>query len=330
MNRFERAREFRKFIRTRKRVLVQTHDYPDPDAIAGAFGLCRLIERYGGQSGVVYNGVISRAITSEMVNVLKIPIIPAAGIPADRKTEILVVDTRINNTNLTRLNARYIGEIDHHEINGKTPRGLFADLRPEYGSCSTIVGEYYKYLKVPMPTNVATALSIGLNTDTLRLLRNVSRYDVEGYYDLYLQSDKSFLQYALLNNTELSDLPVFNRAIEKLTVDKQSFMAYTDLGSMKNSTLTAIIGDFMLALKEVSVMLTVSWDRSSIYLSVRSESETLPADAVVQAVTAAGGSGGGHKSMAAGFVPIGEAGRVQDLKRIRELFFNLKGEAAEA
>lgn len=322
MNRVERARELRKFIKKRERVLIQTHDYPDPDAIAAAFGLCYLVEHYGGTSGVIYHGVINRAITAEMVNVLKIPIIPAAGVLSDSSDEVIVVDTRIAATNLTRLAARYIGEVDHHQGGESPGADIFHDIRPEYGSCSTIVGEYFHILRVRMPQNVATALSIGLNTDTQRLLRNVSRYDVAGYYYLYRQSDQAFLQYVLLNNIEMADLPVFVAAINNLVVDKKSFMAYTDIGEIKSGALAAIVGDFILTIKEVNVVLTACWDQERLYLSVRSEAERLPADRVIRALTRDGGTGGGHRSMAAGFIPV-TAGRQKLLAAVRKEYFLL-------
>ena len=42
------------------RVLIQTHNCPDPDAMASAFGLQFLLERFGIKSVLVYDGVISK------------------------------------------------------------------------------------------------------------------------------------------------------------------------------------------------------------------------------------------------------------------------------
>jgi hypothetical protein len=57
-------------------------------------------------------------------------------------------------------------------------------------------------------------------------------------------------------------------------------MAYTDIGEIKSGALAAIVGDFILTIKEVNVVLTACWDRERLYLSFRSEAERLPDDQV--------------------------------------------------
>ena len=46
-----------------KRVFIQTHNFPDPDAIGSAFGLQRLLQRYSIQTKLCYDGKIDKLST---------------------------------------------------------------------------------------------------------------------------------------------------------------------------------------------------------------------------------------------------------------------------
>ena len=297
-----KAEAFRQFVLERKTFVLQTHDYPDPDAIAAAYGLSRLIGTLGGTAVICHRGAITRAITQEMISVLGIPILPAVLAPG-ADNAIIVVDGRIRNDNVTKFPGTYVGEIDHHPGQDCHTAHTFHDIRPHYGSTSSIVGEYYRDLDISLPRSVATALSIGLNTDTQRLLRGATVEDIEIYAWLFRRADRKYLQYVLGNNIERADLAWFSRAIANL--DLRGLFGLTDLAVMDNPALLAILCDFMLTVKEIGVMLAMAESSGRISLSIRSEDPDQPADALIQHLVAGLGSGGGHRSMAAGSCQIG-------------------------
>ena len=47
-------------------VYIQTHNFPDPDAIASVFGLQKLLELYGVESVLCYDGKIDKLSASKM------------------------------------------------------------------------------------------------------------------------------------------------------------------------------------------------------------------------------------------------------------------------
>lgn len=314
------AARFRNFITRQRDIILQTHDYPDPDAIASAYGLSMLVAELGGTAVICHTGSITRAITQEMISVLQIPILPAVLAPG-RENAILVVDGRIKNDNVTKFPGRYIGEIDHHPGEIAPDGDAYHDVRPHYGSTSSIVGEYWRDLALPIPQSVATALAIGLNTDTQRLLRGVTAEDIEIYAWLFRHADREYLQYVLNNNIERADFAWFSKAIANLEVRDRFGM--TDLGEMDNPALLAIICDFLLTAREINVMLAVARTGGRVLLSMRSESSQHAADRIVQYVTTGIGSGGGHRSMAAGSCQISDGSPEDFIKRlITERFFS--------
>jgi len=294
---------FCSFVRRYDDLVLQTHDYPDPDAIAAAYGLASLISALGGRAVICYTGSITRAITQEMIGVLGIPILPAVRRPG-KDSSILVVDGRIQNTNVTKFPAQYVAEIDHHTTKNARVRVAFRDVRPHYGSTSSIVGEYWRELGLRMPRSVATALAIGLNTDTQRLMRETSIADIEIYSWLFRRVDRSYLQYVLNNNIERADFQYYSKAINSLIVRDNFGLA--DLEELDNPALLAIICDFLLTAKEINVMLTLALSENKVALSLRSEDPDCPANDIAMYITQEIGTAGGHRSMAAGNCPITE------------------------
>src|SRR5690348_9561013 len=68
-----------RFVRNEGRklngLLIYTHDYPDPDSLASAFGLKHLVRLVAGvDAEIVYGGVIGRTENREMVSRLRIPL----------------------------------------------------------------------------------------------------------------------------------------------------------------------------------------------------------------------------------------------------------------
>jgi nanoRNase/pAp phosphatase (c-di-AMP/oligoRNAs hydrolase) len=312
VSRNTKASAFCSFVQRYNDLVLQTHDYPDPDAIAAAYGLAALISALGGQAVICYTGSITRAITQEMLSILRIPILPAVCRPG-KDSAILVVDGRIQNTNVTKFPAKYVAEIDHHPTKNAQIRVAFRDVRPHYGSASSIVGEYWRDLGLPIPRSVATALAIGLNTDTQRLMRETHIADIEIYSWLFKKVDRTYLQYVLNNNIERADFQYYSRAITSLIVRENFGLA--DLEELDNPALIAIIGDFLLTAKEIGVMLTLALSENKVMLSLRSEDPEYPVNDISMFITQGIGSAGGHRSMAAGTCPIPEGTDPVSLKK---------------
>jgi len=314
-----KAEAFRSFVNQNKTLVLQPHDNPDPDAIASAYGLAELISALGGQAVICYAGHIPRALTQEMIGVLRIPILPAVVRPG-KETAIIAVDGRIQNDNVTKFPGKYVGEIDHHQGNREDVPVIYQDVRPDYGSASSIVGEYWRDLGLPIPNAVATALSIGINMDTQRFVRGANVADIEIFAWLFNKVDHAYMQYVLSNDLECADFQYYDKAFNSLVMRKNFGMA--DLGELDNIPLLAAICDFLLSAKEIDVMLTFACSQNKLRLSLRSETADYSAGEIAKRITENIGSGGGHPSMAAGSCPIAENEDIGALKkRIAERYF---------
>ncbi len=282
------------------KLYIQTHDFPDPDAVAAAFGLQRLLENYGYRPEIVYAGEIQREALLDMIRQLGIRLGNAASCKIAPEDPIIIVDGCKGSNNVTELPGDEIAVIDHHEV--AVPKNVaFSDIRPAYGACSSIIYEYYLAAGIEVPGAVATALLLGLNIDTALLMRRVSEPDLEAHYRLHRRADNRLVNELLRNNAEVKDLDFFKTALSGIIIEGDYAFCYFPDGCRQN--LMGIMCDFFLALKEVNFAVVCARNGNRVNVSVRSEKKEWNASDVVRRALAGSGSGGGHPDMAAGIIP---------------------------
>ena len=78
-------------------VYIQTHNFPDPDAIASAFGLQRLLAAWGVESKLCYDGKIDKLSASKMLEAFRLEMLPYESLAGEMKEtdRIICVDTNI-------------------------------------------------------------------------------------------------------------------------------------------------------------------------------------------------------------------------------------------
>lgn len=286
---------------TGKHVYIQTHDFPDPDAIASAYGLSELLKIHGIEASICYRGKIERYSTNGMVKALAIDMFKITSAEdLQLGAEVILVDSQKGNSNIIDTDGDEIICIDHHPTFTEA-KYRFADIRPEMGACSTIIAGYYIDNKIPMDGKVATALMYGIKMDTLGLSRGVSVKDIEVYSYLFELADRDIMSSLEHCSISLIDLKAYGNAINSIKVYNN--LSFANTGCDCPEGLIASISDFMLDLIEVDFSVVYSLKKDGIKLSVRS-SGLLDAGKITNEALKGLGSGGGHASMAGGFVPI--------------------------
>ncbi len=287
-----------------KHVFIQTHNFPDPDAIASAFGLSVLLEHYNISSSICYKGKIERFSTNGFIRNLGIELTELDTVEnMSEADEIILVDSQKGNSNIVNAAGEEIICIDHHPTfdNGCKVNYRYSDIRPEIGACSTIIAKYYFENNIEMNTRVATALLYGIKTDTVGLSRGVSQDDVDMYQALFRMCDMSLIHSLEHCSLKFEDLKAYANAINSIKIyDNVSF---ANTGRNCPEALIASISDFMLDLVEVDFTVVYSVKEDGIKLSTRSIGH-VDAGAVTNEALAGIGGGGGHAEMAGGFVPF--------------------------
>ncbi|MCP4130150.1 MAG: recombinase RecJ [bacterium] len=287
------------YVKDEEYIYIQTHNFPDHDSVASAVGLQYLLQQFGVNSHLIYEGDIQRDSLVEMIDTLEIDIQHNENHELEEDHMIVIVDGCKGNKNVTDLIGDEIAVIDHHNVIA-TEDVRFTDIRPEYGACSSLIYDLYKEMEIEVPRNIATALMIGINMDTNLLTRNASQMDVQAYADLYPLMDMTAHNSLLRNFIQTKDLEFYKYAIEHTRIQEEISFCYFSEGC--NQNLLGILGDFFLALKEVDFVILCARNGNIINFSLRNERPEWNASLVIQDVLREIGFGGGHMDMAGGII----------------------------
>lgn len=282
------------------RVYIQTHNFPDPDAIASAYGLQKLLLLYDISSELCYDGRIDKLSASKMLSLFKIHMLPYEELRPSLQEEdyVICVDTQKNAGNVTDIIGDEVACIDHHPT-FVSVEYKYQDLRIT-GACATLIAGYYKELNHEPDPDVATALLYGLKMDTLQFTRGVTELDIQMFEFLFRYCDQEKLSDLERNNMEFDDLKAYGAAIESIELyDKTGFSC---IPFSCPDALIGILSDFILALIEVEVAVVFSYREDGIKLSVRSEDPKIHAGNLMHDALAGIGNGGGHAAMAGGLI----------------------------
>jgi nanoRNase/pAp phosphatase (c-di-AMP/oligoRNAs hydrolase) len=283
-----------------KNIFIQMHNYPDQDALASAFGLQSLLSFKGIKSTICFNGQIDKHNTIKMIEMLHIEVYNISDLKIQETDEIILVDGQKGNVNMETLYGDEIACIDHHPMQDVTGY-LFFDIRNDLGACSTIIGEYFIENNIPITSDVATALIYGIKMDTANLSRRVSYKDIDIFCILYKKANIDTLRIFENCSLRKSDLAAYQDAISNLKINGRIGIA--KIGDDCSEAIIGSISDFLLALTEVDFTLVYSYRVGGLKFSVRSEANTVDAGKVIKEALNGLGDGGGHPTMAAGFVP---------------------------
>ncbi|MFW2487892.1 DHH family phosphoesterase [Clostridium chromiireducens] len=286
-------------LKNAKRVLIQTHNFPDHDAVASAYGLSKLLLEFGISSHIIYKGEIQRDSLVKMIESININIRKHEEFDIGDEDRIIVVDGCKGNSNVEDLKGYEILVIDHHDVN-KPENIRYIDIRSSYGACSTIIYTYYKELGISISKDVATALIIGLNMDTAQLTRGVSEEDVNAFHLLYEKANIPLVNSILRNNIKTQDLNFYKYLIDNIKIDEGVAFCYFEDGCDQN--LLGILGDFTLSLEEIEFVILCAKNNGVVNFSIRNEKSKLSAAVVIQKALKGIGFGGGHKDMAGGLI----------------------------
>jgi nanoRNase/pAp phosphatase (c-di-AMP/oligoRNAs hydrolase) len=303
-----RLEKLQELTRGKRKVLIVTHNHPDPDALAAAFALKYLFQsKWKVGSIIATSGVVGRAENRAMIRQLKIDLRPLSEINLKNFSRIALVDTQpgAGNNSLPKSIVPDI-VIDHHvPIRAKTRLAQYYDIRTDYGSTSTILAEYLRDAGiVEMDRKVATALLYGIRSDTRDLGRGVSPKDVDACMHFYQR-----VLWRLLSQIENPEVPrdylsMLQKAISNARLYKD--VVTLDLGHVEHLEIIAEMADLMVRTEGVKWVLSLGEFVGDVYFSLRTKKRRGSADRIAQKMVADLGTGGGHEMLAGGKVSLGD------------------------
>jgi len=312
----EKLEEFKSHIIPASSVLILTHDFPDPDCLASAFGISHLLSFWGIKTSVIsFGGFVGRAENRAMIRFLNIQTVPYVLTEISDFDRIVLVDCFPCRGNVSLpANAPVHAVIDHHPNDPSSACPFFFDIRKEFGATSTIITKYLLAAHCPISPKLATALFYGIKTDTGDMRRAGVPDDLECYKYLFDIMDHK--QLSCIENPD-RDIEYF-KILHSAMLSAVSFdgIGYTHLGNVTTPDYIAEIADLFHSLEKLEWMICSGIFKNQIFFSLRSKNADTAGLFAEKIAMIFGGSGGGHSRVAAGRVPFA----ANDANKVLEKF----------
>jgi nanoRNase/pAp phosphatase (c-di-AMP/oligoRNAs hydrolase) len=281
-------------------LLIYMHDNPDPDALAAAMGLKRLVEHEAGlPATLALGGIVGRAENRAMVDVLKIPLTPVEELSPESFGVLAIVDSQPGTGNNSLPTNRTVDiVIDHHPARPESSRAPWCDIRPELGATSTIVLQYLRERHVPLDAAIATGLFYALRTETRDLGRESTDAERSAYLHLVPLVDHQLLFRISHPKVQREHFAALDRALRSALV--LGDLVAVNLGELSYPDLVAEVADLLLSFEGARFVLCCGRFRNRVYLSLRTEVSERRAGTLMRQLIGPSGAAGGHGTMAGG------------------------------
>ncbi len=286
----------------------------DPDAIASAMAIKRLLWRKVVSVTIANVNVIDRPDNLSMLRLLGINLIHVDQIEAARYNRVIMVDSQpSHHEKLTAFAPHVI--IDHHPDTGVS--APFVDIRPQYGAVATILTEYLKSAKIKPSAKLATGLMHAIKTDTSDFQRQTLMEDLRAFQFLFKHANIALARRIEQADLRLEYLRFFKRAIENKVVRKEKL--YTHLGQVPNPDICVLTADFLMRIDTVDWTIVSGIADKRLIIIFRNDGLRKNAGHLVQKSFGSLGSAGGHKSAARAEISITDLKPLVDIKDTRQL-----------
>ena len=303
----EKLRELTDYLgrrSSRGRWLVLTHDNPDPDAIAAAAALSKLLrEQFKRRVTTAYGGIIGRAENQEMVRVLRIQLSHLRHLTWDNYKHFALVDTQPGTGN-NQLPENRLPDLvfDHHPIRRATHKVAFVDLRSDYGATATIMAEYLLASELEISKQNATALVYAIRSETQDFGREYTPVDRAVYDYLHPRADIRALARIQTPRLPTSYFMTLHESMSRL--ETVGTLVVSHLGPVEQPDIVPEIADLLLRMEGKTWSFCSGIFNDRLYLSIRTTNSRADAGQLMRRLLGRRGKGGGHGMMAGGWIAL--------------------------
>ncbi len=294
-----RVQQYQRYFSDADRVLIILHNDPDPDALASGLALRTVLRRTKATAVLGAFQNVTRPENLRMVNLLDIHVDTITADSLKDYDRIAMVDVQPHY--FAGLVDRVDLVIDHHPEHAGHP-AIYTDIRPDYGSTSTILTEHLRSVDVDISERTATAMLYAIKSDTLFFNRQTNRADIEAFSFLYPLADAALIRK--MEGAEITPerLDYVARAHQDGSMVDQVFCAF--VGLTPREDFIPYVADFFLQLEHVKWTVVAGVVDDALIVSVRNLGYTKNAGEFVRRHFADIGSAGGHRAMAKAVMPF--------------------------
>ena len=277
--------------RGRKHALILMYRDPDPDAIGAALALSAIWKSAGVVSEIRHTGEVQRYQNKLLLSWLNQPIERLAEGELAQADLVAVVDAQPGFWS-DPPPAEVV--IDHHPPREDTV-AAFTDLRPDYGSTSTILSEYLAAADMPVDRQLATALMYGIVTDTDDLKRHASTHDIRAFERLHDRADRHFLARLEKSQVPMATLDYIAWAISHRVVYREMVLIF--FGEVPNVDVCVQVADLVLLTCGITWVVCAGMHDGHLVAVFRGDGHRQDVGRRANLAFGKIGSAGGHRTM---------------------------------
>ena len=295
----QKVQQYQRYLSDADRILILLHNDPDPDAIASGLALRNLLRRTRQTAiiGCMYG--VSRPENLRMLKLLDLQVEVMTAEQIKSFDRICLVDVQPHY--FSGLLPQVDLVIDHHPEQGGY-NAVFKDIRPDYGSTSTILTEHLRAVDIDISERTATAMLYAIKSDTLFFNRQANRADLDAFSYLYPLSDATMIRKMEGAEITAERLDFVIKAWQHGRMVEHVFCAF--LGEPSRDDFMPYVADFYLQLENVQWSVISGVVNDTFVVSVRNLGYSRNAGDFVRRWFSDIGSAGGHRTMAKAVVPL--------------------------
>ncbi len=273
----------------------------DPDAMACAMAMKRLLRYRVKQVIIAHPNEIRRLNNVSMAERLKIPLERLGNVKVQEFSKKVLVDSQPSHLPVFE-KIEFDAIIDHHPVTGEYESSCFVDIRPNYGSCSTMLVEYLRAANMKPSVALATALFYAIKVDTQDFSQQALLADGISFRYLFNIANRNLVKKFELADMRRSELKYFNIALSNLKYSKGRF--YTHVGKVRSPDILVNIANFLNHVDKIDWVLVSGIHGEKLVVIFRCDGYRKSAGKLAIRIFGEVGSAGGHKEAARAEVPL--------------------------
>lgn len=294
----ERLQEFWSVFDKEDNVLVVIN--ADPDALASAFAVKRLLRYRVKNVTIAYPNEIRRLNNVVMLELLKIPAERLHTVKLADYGKKVMLDSQPHHLPSFE-NIPFDVVIDHHPA-GKGWAAQFVDIRKEYGATASIMVEYLRAANNRPSVALATALFYAIKVDTQNFEKKVTLADAISFRYLFNLANLNLVRKIELSSLRRSELNYFRTALRDMKLSQQRL--YAHVGRVPNPDILVLIADFLKQVHEAAWVFVSGIHNDKLVVIFRCDGYKKNAGRLAEKIFGQTGSAGGHRESARAEVPL--------------------------
>jgi nanoRNase/pAp phosphatase (c-di-AMP/oligoRNAs hydrolase) len=265
----------------------------DPDAIASAKAIKRLLWRKVASVTISNINIIKRPDNLAMIRLLGVALVHIDEIDVSRYSRFVIVDSQPEHNDIfKKIKPDVI--IDHHPETGA--QASYLDIRPKYGASASMLTEYLRAARIKPSAKLATGLFYAIKTDTGNFERQTQIEDIRAFQFLYRHANIHLARKIERSELRLEFLKYFKVALAGMR--RRKGRIFTHLGPSTNPDICVIIADFFMRINSVNWSIVSAFHNKTLIVVFRNDGVGKNAGSLAHQSFGLYGSAGGHKSMA--------------------------------